>query len=172
MSTAVSTAMFRVGDEVRAKYMSDETIVGVVTDVSGSDVRVAYEWDVLVHYGPALQLLRTVERRFIPDDEFAREVCRTRTPNASTTCESVATVQVRGGVSDSDRMGATVTVWRWEPDSGRADHRPDGRKVFELARNAIWDRRKTRLAKLYVEVFRSEHGAGVASRTVYQVVAR
>lgn len=178
MSTAVSTNMFRVGDRVTTKYAGAggtdagrQAGVGYVQAVDGDTVTVFHEWldEAQDHHVSALLLTHTVERGFIPDDEFAREVRQTRTPSRYTTGESVATVQVRGGVSDRDRMGAIVTVWRWEADS--ADQRPDQRKVATLARNAIRDRR-TRLSKLYVEVFRSEHGAGVASRTVYQVVAR
>lgn len=160
---------FQVGDAVRARYMSDETIEGVVLAVDGDDVTVQYEWDKIVHHGPAVQLLSTVESRFIPDEKFAREVRRSRMDTRYTLCTAASTVRVRGGVSDRNMLGAEVTVWRWQS----AGDRPDQRQVAALARDAVAASRGPRREKLSrqsVEVFRSEH-AGVASRTTYRVVA-
>lgn len=168
MTTAVST-LFRVGDDVRAKYASDQTIVGEVVAVDGDDVTVRYEWDTIVHHGPALDLVCSVERRFIPDERFAAEVRGVRRANPYTTATATSSVRVRGGRSDRDRMGATVEVWRWEP----AGERTDQRVVAQLAREAVMSTRGGRREKLRrtaVRVFRSEHGAGVATQTTYLVV--
>lgn len=160
-------SVFREGDDVRAKYMSDEKIVGVVVAVSpdGKDVRVRYPWDTVVHHHAALQVLRGVEAKFIPDDRFAAEVRRSRTANPHTVCSSTSSVEISGGRTDDDRTGAAITVWRWEADGDR----PNQREVSKLAKQSRYGRAE-KLSRLHVEVFRSEHGAGVASRTVYQVV--